>query len=217
MLSHYNKLSNNRNSDTDDLDLYPTPPWATRALCEYILYTGDLKYQEVLEPACGQGHMAEPLGEYFKEVYAYDIEDYGYDKMSGLQDFLECNKEYQWIITNPPFTNNLTEKFIHKANDLSINGFAIFGRTTLMESIGRYNRIWSVNPPTTIGVFTERVPIIRGKLSNKASTTTSYSWFVWNHNEKNSAGNGHIDPNPRLIWIPPCRKELEKDEDYAQI
>ena len=50
----------------DSLDDFPTPPWATRALLEHIIerggYTNTLT---CLEPACGAGHMAKVLKEYF--------------------------------------------------------------------------------------------------------------------------------------------------------
>lgn len=46
------------------LDFYPTPPWAARAGAELISEI-DPEAKTVWEPACGQGHMAEPLGEYF--------------------------------------------------------------------------------------------------------------------------------------------------------
>ena len=32
-----------------------------------------------------------------------------------------------------------------------------------------------------------------------------YAWLVWE--------NGNIGPT-RLIWIPPCRRDLERDDDY---
>jgi hypothetical protein len=37
----------------DSRDDFPTPPWATRALCEHIILSkGDLAIQSCLEPAC---------------------------------------------------------------------------------------------------------------------------------------------------------------------
>ena len=54
----------------DSLDYFPTPPWATRALIEHVIVpdlcpAGDVYTASVWEPACGEGHMARPLAEYF--------------------------------------------------------------------------------------------------------------------------------------------------------
>ena len=73
-----------RASATDDLDFYPTPPWATRALLERL--PGDLSKQTVWEPACGRGDMVRVLKEKFRRVLATDIEPRG---CGGRQDFLE--------------------------------------------------------------------------------------------------------------------------------
>jgi hypothetical protein len=69
----------------DSPDDFPTPPGTTRALLEYIIgdkssiarYTG-------LEPACGAGHMAKVLNEYFREVECSDAFDYGYGRVRDL-------------------------------------------------------------------------------------------------------------------------------------
>ncbi|MDO5606799.1 MAG: hypothetical protein Q4G25_16740 [Paracoccus sp. (in: a-proteobacteria)] len=59
----------------DALDDFPTPPWATRALCEALRdYIGQ---HSVREPAANRGYMARPLAEYFRAVEASDIHDYG--------------------------------------------------------------------------------------------------------------------------------------------
>jgi hypothetical protein len=53
--------------------------------------------------------------------------------------------------------------------------------------------------------FVERVPMVKGRLDRKATTATGYAWFVWEHGHAKSA---------QLVWIPPCRKLLEKHADY---
>lgn len=50
----------------DSADDFPTPPWATRAPLEHVLRNpGELATMTCLEPACGAGHMAKVLNEYF--------------------------------------------------------------------------------------------------------------------------------------------------------
>lgn len=190
----------------DSLDDFPTPPWATRALLEHIIER-DTKGRglSVLEPACGRGHMAQALSEYFDTVHASDIHDYGY-RFGHQADFLSSvysTDRFDWIITNPPF--RLAEDFIHRALPLAKRGVAVLVRTVFIESVGRFDRIFRERPPTKFAQFTERVPMVKGRVDKKASTATGYAWVVWEH--------GGV--SPQLCWVPPCRKSLEKPDDYG--
>ncbi|SMD12996.1 hypothetical protein SAMN06295998_1454 [Primorskyibacter flagellatus] len=197
-----------RSEAKDSLDNFPTPPWATRALVEHIIERGNerfLRSMSCLEPACGAGHMAKTLSEYFGSVIASDIFPYGYGSVENFLDRDEASETFDWVITNPPF--KFAEDFINKSLRISTRGVAMLVRTVFIESVGRYDRIFSKNPPQKFAQFSERVPMVKGRLDKKASTATGYSWIVW---EKN------ISPEPRLLWVPPCRKSLERDEDYVE-
>lgn len=185
----------------DSLDDFPTPPWATRALIEHVIGPVTSK-QNCLEPACGAGHMARPLGEYFSSVESQDIADYGF---GAIQDYCTFSPatNWDWVITNPPF--RLAEAFIEKALGMSKEGCAFLVRTTFIESVGRYNRLFSVKPPNIVAQFVERVPMIKGRLDRKASTATGYCWLVWLRENSSKT---------EMTWIPPCRRILEYDEDY---
>jgi hypothetical protein len=191
----------------DSPDDFPTPPWATRALLEYILDDKEkLKKQICLEPACGAGYMASPLKEYFAEVRCADAYDYG---CGDIRDFLTYPYEtnaVDWVITNPPF--RLAEEFVLRALNVAKEGVAILARTVFLESIGRFEGIFKNSPPTKFAQFVERVPMVRGRVDIKATTATGYAWLVW---EKNYAAA------PRLMWVPPCRKKLERKEDYSPL
>lgn len=76
------------------LDFFPTPPWATRALLEYVMHPVWKSYT-ALDPACGEGHMVRPLREYFREVYASDIKDYG--KGFAVLDYMEGEVRRQHV------------------------------------------------------------------------------------------------------------------------
>jgi hypothetical protein len=188
----------------DSLDNFPTPPWATRALLEHVIAdAGPFRKQSCLEPACGVGHMAKPLKEYFGKVKASDIHAYGY---GSVADFLTAPLEagsVDWVITNPPF--RLAEDFIKRALIGARYGVAILARTVFIESVGRYREIFEQTPPTKFAQFTERVPMVKGRLDRKASTATGYAWIVWEKKVKHP---------PHLVWVPPCRKALERPEDY---
>jgi len=153
----------------DSLDYFPTPPWATRALIEKVFpqvgRRGDLGRQIAWEPACGEGHIAEVLSEYFGEVVASDIHDYGYG--DHVVDFLICEQlarkdDADWIITNPPFAEK-SEAFLVHALKLARVGVAMFVRLQWLETEGRYERIFSTTPPTLIAFFAERVNLCKGR------------------------------------------------------
>ncbi len=189
----------------DSADDFPTPPWATRALIEHILGNKKtLAGQMCLEPACGAGHMAKVLHEYFREVHASDAYDYGYGIRRDFINYPFETNSVDWVITNPPF--RLGEEFVLKALTIARQGVAILARTVFLESVGRYNRIFQEQPPTKFAQFAERVPMVKGRLDIKATTATGYAWLVW---EK--SGN----QIPRLMWVPPCRKSLEREGDYS--
>ena len=187
----------------DSLDDFPTPPWATRALCEWIKDRSlpPINCLSCREPAANRGHMVRPLREYFDIVFGSDVHDYG----AGfpVRDYLfgPRPKNTDWTITNPPF--RLAEQFIERALQCS-TGIAVIVRSAFLEGVGRHDRLFSKMPPTDILQFTERVVMHKGRLSAKGSTATAYCWLVW---------QGAIGA-PRFHWIPPCRKRLERVEDY---
>jgi hypothetical protein len=188
----------------DSLDDFPTPPWATRALLEHVIPDNHLARRAVWETACGEGHMAKVLKEYFGRVDASDIFPYGYGE---VMDFLAPHvvRDTDWIITNPPF--RLAERFALKALSLTRKGVALLVRTVFIESVGRHERLFSKFKPAFVAQFTERVAMVRGRLDPKASTATGYAWIVWTKLPTSKT---------QLVWIPPCRKRLERQADYSQ-
>ncbi len=190
----------------DSPDDFPTPPWATRALIEHVI--GDkpaLGSMSCLEPACGAGHMAKVLKEYFGEVRCADAYHYGYGPVRDFLTYPYETNAVDWVITNPPF--RLAEEFVGRAFRVARKGVAILARTVFLESVGRYEAIYRETPPSKVAQFVERVPMIKGRLDAKATTATGYAWFVW---EKPS----RKEP-PRLMWVPPCRRHLERKGDYG--
>ena len=184
----------------DSLDDFPTPPWATRALCERINCSG----LTVREPAANRGHMVKPLSEYFTSVEASDIHDYGVGY--PVRDYLFGDHDnVDWTITNPPFC--LAVPFIETALKTSTEGVAIIVRSAFLEGIKRYNELYKINPPSKILQFSERVVMHKGKLTATGSTATAYCWIIWHKNWDSSKPT-------TFDWIPPCRKRLERAEDY---
>lgn len=204
-----------RSEPHSSLDDFPTPPWGTRALCEHLQNPCDelmgwsknplapsTGHLSVREPAANRGHMVKPLAEYFGHVEASDIYDYG----AGfpVQDYLfgPPPPRTDWTITNPPF--RLAERFIKRGLECSDN-VAVIVRSAFLESVGRHRDLFSQHRPSLVLQFTERVVMHKGKLSLKGSTATAYCWIIWT---AKSMGPTEFD------WIPPCRKRLDRQEDY---
>jgi hypothetical protein len=191
----------------NSLDDFPTPPWATRALLEHVVVSkSNLSSMTCLEPACGRGHMSVALAHYFREIASFDVFDYGF---GGTADFLKAKyseHSFDWVITNPPF--RLGEEFIDRAMKIARHGVAMLTRTVFIESVGRYERLFQSNPPSRVAQFTERVPMVKGRIDKKASTATGYAWLVWEKDQ--------LSGRTQLVWIPACRKALEREGDYQQ-
>ncbi len=194
----------------DSLDFFPTPPWATRAFCTHVLPAFEpapLQYLVAVDPACGEGHMALALEEYFGQVEASDIFDYGYGTVA---DFLHPDHpgyaQCDWIITNPPF--NLAGDFIRQALKLARRGVAMLCRTQFQEGEDRHATIFAPHPPVAIAQYIERVPMHRGRWVVNGKSATAYEWFVW---LKEPAGH-----RTAFQWIPKSRLVLSRHDDWLR-
>lgn len=215
-------VMNSRIDPKDSLEHFPTPPWATRALCRYLEQLGiKINIQIAWDPACAECYMARALKEYFKTVYASDIHDYGVG--ATIKDFtlstFEENPDWpgliHWLITNPPFNNAV--EFIMAALDIAECGVAMFVRSNFTEGKSRYENLFAKYPPHVVLQFTERVLLLKGRLRRKSdvnpttgkkySTATAYSWIIWLPKSMGSEKT-YFD------WIPPCEKQLERSDDY---
>lgn len=202
-----------RSEPHDSLEDFPTPPWATRALVEHVVKPIDPEFDlaTVAEPAANRGFMVRPLREYAGVVYASDIFDYGLGY--ELADFLLPGQtgwerrglEMDWIITNPPF--RLALPFIAKARKKALCGCAMIVRSAFLEGAGRYAELFRDAPPSIIAQFVERVPMIKGRCEREAKSATAYCWLVW-------LSEALPRPDKTFVWIPPCRKQLERAGDY---
>jgi hypothetical protein len=194
-----------RTEGKQSLDDFPTPGWATRALVEHIIGRERVQEDICLEPACGRGHMSVALAEYFREVHSEDIFDYGFGTVADFCKAKHKPESFDWVITNPPF--RLAEEFITRSLHIARKGVAMLVRTVFIESVGRYERLFLPHPPKVVAQFTERVPMVKGRIDKKASTATGYAWVVWERTKVRQTA---------LAWVPPCRKGLERDHDYVQ-
>lgn len=203
-----------RHEALDSLDDFPSTPWSWRALFECVLpQLGFPKYVQeawtAWEPACNRGLTAEVAKEYCGTVFASDVHPYGYGAVGsyvgqGL-DVAPTPPALDLVVTNPPF--RLATEFLARALK-EAEVVALLLRTAWLEGGERYNEIFSKTPPTAVAVFSERVPMVKGRWDPEASTATSYSWFVWVRG---------ASVETRLLWIPPGqRQRLTRFDDVAR-
>lgn len=202
-----------RREPPDSLDYFPTPPWATRALVEEVIQRrfGGLEAIRkgvVLEPAAGGGHMAETLREYFGDVRASDIFDYGCGY--AVRDFLCHRTAFEaadFVITNPPF--NAATGFLLRALEVATRGVFIFVRASWLESEGRYLSIFRERPPFIVAQFVERVGLFKGRYVPGGKSATAFAWIGW-------LPALHFGET-RYVWIPPGqRAKFERPEDIRR-
>lgn len=218
------------------LDDFPSPPWAARAWCEYVVSPTylDQKKPLIWECAANRGYLASGLEGYGATVIGSDIFDYascyprgrfprypvfnfldlGADLMSlkpgGVVDRLPAFMPAQphWVISNPPFSR--AHEFIELAMKIAKVGVSMLCRIQITESVGRYEKIFK-----PLGArrwawsqFVERVPIHEGKCERNQSTMTAYGWLtIWQDQQ-------HSEEILAKRFIPPCRARLEKADDY---
>lgn len=205
------------------VDDFPTPLWATRALMEIVMQGYNWKGLRLFDPCMGRGDMVRALNEYSEFSYGIEKYDYGsgypacklHSKENEI-DYLtyglypECRVANDWIIANPPFV--LGEEFILKALREAQLGVAMLVRNAFLETEGRYTNIYQNLKPNVVAQFVERVPMVQARIDPKISTATSYCWLLWLTKQPmfNMQYSG-------FMWIPPCRKRLEKTWDYTPV
>lgn len=205
-------MAQRRNSLHGTLDYFPSPPWSTRAFVEHVLrkYHADLAGMTCWEPAAGEGHMAEVLKEYFQDVWASDVHDYGKGYAVGdfaaeaslARDRVEWpaqRRKPEFVITNPPY--NLALPFALRALKEARRGVGLLVRTAWLESEERFSCLFKRRPPTAVAIYSERVAMIEGRWDPRATTATSYAFIYWNLNRLKRQ-------QTVFMWIPPGSKSL---------
>jgi hypothetical protein len=195
-----------RHEPPDSLDYFPTPPWATRAFIEEVMFPhlGANRTDTVWEPCCGEGHMAEPLREVFPRVRASDVFSYGYGDVIDFLDpalprrpvpFVDAT----WIITNPPFNRavDVVQTALARAS-----GVCVLVRTQWLHCEERYG-LFCKRPPSLIAYSVERIPMHRGRWEPRGSTATDYAWVCWTSTPVSRP----------LVWIPPGQRKLRTHPD----
>jgi len=165
--------------DRRENDFYGTPWEATEALM--LAEEPWLRhFNEVDEPACGDGAMAEVIRGHGKTVYASDLVYRGYGK--GDSDFLRFDRSFRGgaMITNPPF--NMAEDFIKHAHRLEYAYIAMILKANYWHA------------QTRIPLFREYKPV----------RIRPYGWRI----DFTGGGSNHFDCIA-VIWMPRTSKTTE--------
>ena len=163
-------------------DFYATEPKAVEMLLEKEKFNSN-----ILEPACGMGHIANVLLQHKYDVTSFDIVDRGYGNVANFFDIDVWNGD---IVTNPPYKEAL--KFVQHAINIVQNGakVAMFLRLLFLESRVR-GKFFQKCPPKIVYVSSKRLTCAKnGDFENYNTYAVAFAWFVW---EKGYTGKTVVD------------------------
>src|SRR5690606_28479066 len=131
------------------------------------------------------------------DVYCSDLYSRTYVE-SGKYFLTEYCKDGN-LVTNP--LCNSAEGFVKAGGEKADRKLALLLRLAFLEGSNRNRTIFSVVPPTTVWVFSERITFYPSGAARAGSGTTAYAWFVW---DKQHLGQ------TQLRWLSPGFKALYK-------
>tara|TARA_B100000287_G_scaffold192279_1_gene181456 strand:+ start:13228 stop:13866 length:639 start_codon:yes stop_codon:yes gene_type:complete len=194
-----NFSANNATGKRKKSDFYETPYTLTRKFLDVEYFN---KSGTVCEPACGGGAIERVLKEYWNDdlVTAYDKET----------NFLWETGQYDYIITNPPFS--LAFEFIQRAKQVAKGKFAFLLPLSYLHGKKRFDEIYS---DRTYGlervyVFT-RYPMLGESLREDGKYNTGmmvYAWYVWT--------NGYSG-QPTIDWLDNNEDVLSKKDSVETV
>lgn len=164
-------------------DLIQTPSVAVKLLLEVEEFKG-----RIWEMACGLGAISRVLEGAGHKVYSTDLYDHGYGR-AGV-DILTTEMVHDNIITNIPYSKMveiLAVAHLRYRKKMTL----LLPLAGLGMSIRRAESIRG-SGPTTVYLFTKKVPYVDREGNVKASTFP-HIWVVW---DKQREGGG-----TRLEWL----------------
>ena len=169
-------------SKREENDFYATDP-ETLKLFLYEFWKDNSFEGDILEPACGQGHISKTLEEMLPSfnIISTDLIDRGYGQ--GGIDFLtyDYGRTFGTVITNPPFS--LAKEFIEKGLEVSKKYVIMLCKIQLLEGVKRKDMFLNT-PLKYVYVHTTRQATWKGgkptdSKGKKWATTMCLAWFVW--------------------------------------
>ena len=186
----------NSTSKREENDFYATNPETLKMFLYEFWKDNAFEGNEILEPACGQGHISKTLKELLPNfnITSTDLIDRGYG-VGGI-DFLtyDYKKMFDVVITNPTFS--LAKEFIEKGLKISNKHVIMLCKIQLLEGTKRKEMFFNT-PLKYVYVHTTRQATWKeGKPldpnGKKWATTMCLAWFVWDKDYKGE---------PIIRWI----------------
>lgn len=174
-------------------DNLSTPYSMTKQLLENERFDYNKKF---LDPACGKYAIVKVLPVDY--IDAYDIEF----------DFFNETDKYDYIITNPPWSE--WDKFIEKAKEIAIEKFAMLGDADFLTGIGRYENKLYFDGEYNLSIIHEfvRKADLRHELRDDGKYPAGCIHFAWYIFENGYTGE------PTFRWINNNPYILRKDTFY---
>lgn len=168
----------------EENDYYATEPKAVELLLEKEEFN-----QNILECACGEGHISKVLMNKGYKVTSTDLIDRNFGE---IKNFFEYDYYDGDIVTNPPY--NQATQFVKHALQIVKKGnkVAMFLKLQFLEGKER-SIFFKENPPKKIYVASGRLNCAKnGDFYKYKSSAVCYAWFVWVKGYKG---------NPEIDWI----------------
>jgi len=151
-------------------DYYATDPIAAELLM------GLEDFRNILEPACGQGHLSKVFEQHGYKVCCSDLIYRGYGHKKNFFDYKKWDGD---IITNPPY--KYAKEFVEHALDIIPlkSKVAMFLKLSFLESVKR-KKMFEKYPPKTVYVSSSRIVCAKnGDFITHNQSAIAYAWFVW--------------------------------------
>lgn len=148
-----------------ELDFYPTPESATRALLPLIS-----DWDDIWEPCCGDGAISKVLKATGREVFSADLVDRGYGRV-GVDFFDYLMPEHENIVTNPPFGR--ADEFIKHANLINVKRMALLLKINFFSAAKRLD-VWENWRPHILAPLTWRLDF-----TGAGAPHTDCMWVIW--------------------------------------
>lgn len=182
-------------SKREENDFYATDP-KTLKLFLHEFWKDNSFEGDILEPACGQGHISETLKEMLPSfnIISTDLIDRGYGQ--GGINFLthDYGRTFNTVITNPPFS--LAKEFIEKSLEIADKYVIMLCKIQLLEGTKRKDMFLNTPLKYVYVHSTRQATWKEGKSTDsngkKWATTMCLAWFVW---DKDYQGE------PIIRWI----------------
>lgn len=165
--------SNHTDKEREKDDYYATDPKAGELLLELE------DFDDILEPACGEGHLSKVFVAEGKKVISSDLIYRGYGIKKNFFDYAEWDGD---IITNPPY--KYAKEFVEHALRIIPQGnkVAMFLKIQFLESKKR-KELFLNSPPKKLYVSSSRLLCAKNAnfegMRKGGGSAVAYCWFVW--------------------------------------